>query len=129
MYSPEDIHTLFMAVLCGSSPSWKQPKCPSTVKQKPSCSPLTYTGMRNENIVNTDESPKFNIGQRKPDRKKYILFSYMEFKTRKTHLWFQKSGQCSPWGKQILGVVRDLLGHGNILFLGLGPGYLGVFTL
>lgn len=30
-----------MAVLCGSSPSWKQPKCPSTVRQKPNCSALT----------------------------------------------------------------------------------------
>lgn len=56
--------------------------------------------MRNENTVNTDESPQFNIGQRKPDTKKYILYSSMKFKNRKTHLWFQKSGQRSPWGWQ-----------------------------
>jgi hypothetical protein len=96
------------------SPNCKQPKYPSTVKQKTSWTICTSTEMRtNYMTFNIDEPIKVNIEQKKVDPKSAYstLYSYVKFKNKKTHYWFQKSHQWLPWGDRLWkGLHKGFLG-------------------
>lgn len=80
---------------------------------------------------NINASAKFHVEQRQLDTKEHTRYSYTKFKIRKTHLWFQKSGEWWLSGGEVDSgrVAKGLLGNSNILFLGLGPGYISEFAL
>lgn len=77
-----------------------------------------------------DAAAKLNIEQRGLDVTQDLLYSYTKFKIRGTRWWFQKSGEWLSVGTEVQkGLPRGLLGHRDILLLGLRPDDISEFAL
>lgn len=109
---------------------WKRPTCPSAVNRTPA--PVhSHAQQCDWTLLPSTQMhlPNVRVGQGSEAHKMHIPYPYITFTNRKTHLWLQKLGGRLCWRSGVWRGCQGSAGAQWALCLGLGPAYLGVFTL